>query len=165
MLNQESKDSYWIHRWGYTSVAIKFVKDLNIYKQSLEIGANGLSIIENSFVMDCDPNRHPDIVHDATVEPWPFEDKQFSVVIALQVVEHLSNKQAFFKQAARISDYVVISIPWEWPSKFGDHGGISWPSLYEWTANTKPERFEKNTSRMVLLYNSDALSNNIRTVF
>lgn len=43
--------------------------------------------------------------------PYPFSDKQFDVVFASHVLEHLDNWQDALDEMMRIADYVVIAVP------------------------------------------------------
>jgi predicted SAM-dependent methyltransferase len=49
---------------------------------------------------------------DLCKEPWPYEDNQFDGVVAVDVLEHLENQWAFWREAFRVArGFVVIATP------------------------------------------------------
>jgi 2-polyprenyl-3-methyl-5-hydroxy-6-metoxy-1,4-benzoquinol methylase len=49
---------------------------------------------------------------DLCSEPWPFDDKVFEGVVSVDVVEHVENIWAFFRQAFRVAkQFVIIATP------------------------------------------------------
>ena len=62
--------------------------------------------------LDIDPELNPD--HIASVFALPFNDKQFDVVCAFQMLEHLPFDQSIdaFREMVRVSSrYIIISLP------------------------------------------------------
>lgn len=61
--------------------------------------------------LDSDSNLRPNVV--GSIIQTPFADKQFSVVMACEVLEHMPYEDAVhaLKEIARITKYAVISIP------------------------------------------------------
>lgn len=55
--------------------------------------------------LDFVPDHKPDVVHDLTVFPWPFEDNSFDRIEAYEVLEHLGSQgdfRAFFRDFSEI---------------------------------------------------------------
>lgn len=51
--------------------------------------------------------------------PLPFDNKQFEVVLCLDVLEHIENIHRLFDELCRISqEYIIISLPNPWASFF-----------------------------------------------
>ena len=51
--------------------------------------------------LDINPDHHPDVVHDLTVFPYPFEDDTFDEIHAYEVMEHVGQQgdyRFFFRQ-------------------------------------------------------------------
>ncbi len=49
----------------------------------------GLKKVENTINVDIDPDVNPDKIVDLNKFPWPFEDNEFSHIMAQDVLEHL----------------------------------------------------------------------------
>jgi hypothetical protein len=107
-------------RWDYHSWAIEIIQGLDISGPNavLEIGAFGAGLVHGSKRMDLphgswpppDPDRQ--IWHDARDIPWPFQDVQFEMLIALRVWHHLVPAQErAFREARRVARRVLITCP------------------------------------------------------
>jgi len=70
-------------------------------KKVLDIGC-GQRKLPGSVGMDVVENSEADVVHDASVMPWPFEDNSFDLVFANHFVEHVDDLLAFFNEVHRI---------------------------------------------------------------
>lgn len=124
-------------------------------QRALEIGPGLLPIVKDADLMlspEEDVFGIPDtfagarIIHDATDSPWPIDNKQYDLVIALQVFEHLDNKQSrAFREILRISRRAILSFPYLWT------GGLEKPShrahrdidrqlIFDWTLNIPPKK-------------------------
>ncbi len=57
---------------------------------------------DNTIHVDINDRANPDVVHDLDVIPWPFEDGEFSEVIAEDVVEHMDSVVAMVQEAWRV---------------------------------------------------------------
>ena len=136
------KDSYWAGRWEYTSAVISILERQDI-GSALEIGSKELQVLKGSDIMDnrvpykenpCKYNR------DAGVSPWPIEDKQYDVLIALQVWEHLrGNQQDAFKEVMRTCKMAVLSFPYLWDCPNDPmHHNIGLKTIEQWTCGVKP---------------------------
>ena len=101
LLNEDQGD-YFVGRWEYFRVVIDIVHSLNP-SSVLELGPGKHTIVKECDVMlKPEDDRwgrpvnpvHKFYLHDATEKPWPIPDKKYDLFIALQVWEHLSNKQS-----------------------------------------------------------------------
>lgn len=112
-------NGYWLKsldkRYEYMSTVITILKNLGI-RSILEVGPGpgGVKLASTSKTMDINPEFNPDIVHDATIAPWPYETAD--AVVSLQTFEHFGGKQRIaFKEAYRIAKKcVIISLPYKW---------------------------------------------------
>ena len=142
---------YYEGRWSYTSAAISLATELikrRHLRTALELGAPLRPIIVGAHVMDVtarpelDP-RVPITVHDATQEPWPFDDKSYDLFVALQVFEHLGDRQPeAFHEVRRIARNAIISLPidWEMDDPNNCHHRIPNERVLSWFAPIVPTR-------------------------
>jgi len=152
---REVSEAYWAGRWEYISAAVEILRNRNTDGMVLEVGTAGLSLVKGSTTMDIRPGS--DVEHDGGIAPWPFHWGQFAACIALQVIEHVKDRQTFFREACRVAEVVVLSVPWEWVDGPLDHRGIDMEDVVEWTGGAYPiERVlcGKGTPnpRMVMLF-------------
>lgn len=149
-----SAGDYFVGRWDYYSVVIDIVKRHNP-QSVLEIGPG-----QHTIVKGCDIMVKPEddrwgrpvnavgsvYLHDATEKPWPVADKQYDLLIALQVWEHLSNKQSrAFREVMRTSKAAVLSLPYMWDcpkdnANYPEHHLIDEELIADWTFNIPPKQ-------------------------
>jgi hypothetical protein len=125
------------------------------FESALELGPGKLTMIKNSDVMvspEDDYWGRPEnqsgkiIKHNATEKPWPVKDKAYDLFVALQVWEHLDNKQSrAFREVMRISRMAVLSFPHNWNCpkdnpNYPAHHMIDKELIGDWTLRVKPER-------------------------
>ena len=150
---------YYRKRWGYSSVALaeaaRIIRDRDV-RTALELGAPVKPILVGARVMDIKarPGLDPIVevtVHNATRTPWPFDDKQFDLFIALQVFEHLGSAQsAAFREVRRVSRHAILSLPidWEMADASDPHHDLSEETVLSWFAPIEPTRIlEGNPGR------------------
>jgi hypothetical protein len=85
----------------------------------------------------------PATTHDATDFPWPFPDKAFDLFIALQVFEHLKDRQQeAFLEVRRIARHAILSLPIDWvmDDPRNCHHMISEQRALSWFAPVSPSR-------------------------
>ncbi len=144
-------DPYYKGRWRYTSVALAEAAKLIVrddLRTALEVGAPVKPILTGAHVMDYRLREELDpsvdiTVHDATKVPWPFEDKQFGLFIALQVFEHLGKRQPdAFGEVRRVARHAIISLPigWDMGDPKNIHHKIPEERVLSWFAPTVPTR-------------------------
>lgn len=86
------------------------------------------------------------LLHDATEKPWPVGDKQYAMFTALQVWEHLGNKQSrAFREVMRISKSAVLSFPYKWKcpktnANYPEHQMIDEELIGDRTLNVRAEQ-------------------------
>ena len=114
---------YYKGRWVYVSKALGQVETLirrRGARTALELGVPLRPIVVGADAMDITAGPHVDpavpmTIHDATQAPWPVGDKAYDVFIALQVFEHLRDRQReAFLEVRRIARHAVISLPIDW---------------------------------------------------
>ena len=93
---------YYEGRWSYFSEVIDIVKGQGDVNKVLEIGPSFLPVVKDCDIMikpEADAWGRPSIkapieyIHDATIVPWPIKEKEYDILVALQVWEHLEGKQ------------------------------------------------------------------------
>lgn len=142
---------YYRGRWGYTSIALGEASDLILrrgLRTALELGAPVRPVIVGADVMDrrARPEFDPGVsitVHDARTFPWPYGDKSYDLFVALQVFEHLADRQReAFMEVRRIASHAVLSLPidWEMDDPTHSHHRISHERVLSWFAPVVPTR-------------------------
>ncbi len=142
---------YYSGRWSYTSVALAQAADLirrHGLQTALELGAPVRPIITGADVMDISarPELDPTIairIHDATKVPWPVADKAYDLFVALQVFEHLRDRQPeAFLEVRRIARHAVLSLPIDWvmDDPTNKHHQIPNERVLSWFAPVVPSR-------------------------
>ena len=69
----------------------------------LDVGAGGRRRAGQVTTMDRRALPETDVLHDAEVVPWPFEDNQFDYIILSHVLEHCADIGAVLKELHRIA--------------------------------------------------------------
>ncbi len=148
------RGKYYIGRWEYFKEVIKVIQNEN-FSSAIELGPALSPIVKNSDVIinpledqfgKPDKTRGKVFTFDATTKPWPINEKKYDLLIALQVWEHLDNKQSrAFREVMRISKTAVLSFPYNWeggeekPSHRA-HRSIDKELIEDWTLGIKPEK-------------------------
>jgi hypothetical protein len=142
---------YHRKRWKYTAVALaqatKLIQQRGL-KNALELGVPVRPIIVGADAMDYQvrPQLQPNVpmtIHDATDIPWPFGDKQYDLFLALQVFEHLGDKQPeVFREVRRVAKHAILSLPigWNLRDTTNIHHQISNERVLSWFAPVVPTR-------------------------
>jgi hypothetical protein len=156
---------YYNGRWGYMSAALAQASTLirrHHLTTALELGAPVRPIIVGADVMDIKarPELDPTIpitIHDATQAPWPVGDKAYDLFLALQVFEHLRDRQPeAFLEVRRVARHAIISLPidWEMDDPRNCHHHISNERVLSWFAPISPTRVIEGNSgkRRRLIY-------------
>jgi hypothetical protein len=169
---KELNDDYWNKsfdgRWVYMEPVIKELEmmspesaiELGSYKISLMSFSDNMGLDEKYF----DPSNlnNNNYVFDARTTPWPIDDKQYDVFVALQVLEHLSpNQSDVFNEIKRISKKCILTLPYLWNAP-GDrnHHNITDEIINGWINQEKPYKKvilgnNKNRLRVMLCFNFD----------
>lgn len=127
-------------RWKYMSVVLDELKKHNP-NSILEAGTNALPLSKDSYILslrEYELVNKNGIIHNLDDFPYPFEDKQFDFFVALQVWEHIKEKQKAFQEICRISENVILSFPYKWGKSHKDHGNIDDETIRKWTNNLEP---------------------------
>lgn len=159
------KGSWYDGRWSYYEPVINLVNEIS-FNSAIEIGPGGHTIVKNSDILvvpEDDFWGRPTkgfgkvIEHNATERPWPIKDKQYDLLIALQVWEHLDNKQSrCFREAMRVSKAVILSFPYLWDcpkdnANYPEHHDIDKELIGDWTLNVEPDKvieIERTSSKV-----------------
>lgn len=155
-------DVYWNNaqdRWKYMSVVVEELKTINPISV-LELGAYKINLTSISDNMDkridfIDSNNinNKKYIQDAINLPWNIPDKYYDVFVALQVFEHLENKQSeVFEEVKRISKNAIISLPYKWNQPGNCHHMIDEDIIKEWT-KIKPNKSIIIEKRIICIYN------------
>jgi SAM-dependent methyltransferase len=142
---------YYNGRWGYMSAALDQAQALirrHGLRTALELGAPVRPIIVGADVMDIKarPELDPTVpmtIHDATDAPWPVADKAYDLFLALQVFEHLRDRQReAFREVRRVARHAIISLPidWDMEDPRNCHHQISNERALSWFAPVTPTR-------------------------
>ncbi|MFP5343886.1 MAG: hypothetical protein ACLGIJ_13350 [Candidatus Limnocylindria bacterium] len=147
----EANDSYYRGRWTYLSVAGEQAAELiakHDLHTALELGPWARPLIVGADAMD--RIERPDlqregrlVVHDATVAPWPIDDKAYDLFVGLQVFEHLKGKQAIaFSEVRRVARHAIISLPIDWvlEDTKNSHHGLTEEFVRTWFLPVEPTR-------------------------
>jgi len=136
---EASADRYFAGRAGYYEAArdlVSAIPQAASWRPDdvLEVGAYTLPLVQGCHTLDNRtwPTFEPTYLHDACQTPWPIPDRRYRLVVALQVFEHLGDRQPqAFAECARIADWAVISVPYRWPRP-PDHADIDEATLARW---------------------------------
>jgi len=113
-LNTLKQNPYYADRWPYYAEAIKQTMEFKP-NTCLELGTWDFPLFKNSIPMNQQSCKMGGVIHDARKTPWPFENKQFDIFMALQVFEHLDGHQSkIFEEVKRVARRAIISLPLEW---------------------------------------------------
>lgn len=147
----EANDSYYRGRWNYLSVAAAQATELierHDLHTALELGPWARPLIVGADAMD--RIERPDLqkegmllVHDATIAPWPVQDKAYDLFVGLQVFEHLKGKQTIaFGEVRRVARHAIISLPIDWvlEDTRNSHHGLTEERARSWFLPVEPTR-------------------------
>ncbi len=145
---------YYDGRWEYFKIVIEMIHEIKP-RNVLELGPSLFTVVHDSDIMykpDIDSWGLPDNVngkkyaHDATIIPWPIKDKQYDLFIALQVFEHLYDKQSeAFEEAKRIANSIILSLPYKWDCPkdnphYPSHHMIDEDTILQWSRGVRPQK-------------------------
>ncbi len=137
---------YLAERWDYYSAVINVLRRSG-WESCLEVGPAFLPLVGDADLMDKYNQCKEPIKYqwDIMETPWPIQDKEYDVVIALQVWEHLKDKQReAFAEVMRVSCNAILSFPWKWKPggkksrSSSKHWRINAEKINEWTLGVKP---------------------------
>lgn len=144
---------YYQGRWAYFSEVVEIIKGQKDINRVLELGPSFMPVVKDCNIMlkpEIDNWGRPitkassEYLHDATEIPWPVNDKEYDLFIALQVWEHLADKKKeAFKEVMRISRSAILSFPYMWDcpvdnANYPEHHMIDEGIIAEWTLDVKP---------------------------
>lgn len=138
-LRVREQQRYLKRRWPYYREAIEMARRV-APRRVLEIGCRDTPLFRSSDRLDYEESFAPTVLHDATVVPWPIADQAYDLVVALQVWEHLGDRQAeAFAELPRVARYAMLSLPYRWRSRHDpSHSGIDDGVVRRWAGGREP---------------------------
>ena len=160
----EQKDIYYKNRWEYIEdIRIELLK-MNDCFNILEIGPYTLPLVKGEDVIDINESyreKYPYkinkfIHHNCSTTPYPIKDKEYDLVIACQVLEHLGiygEQKKVFDELERISKKTIISLPYKWfiPNS-RDHHMIDEKVIEYWASGREPTYEKISGNRIIQIY-------------
>lgn len=166
-------DPYYAGRLTYFQAAARLCRQVPgsikfTPSDVLEVGPYRLPLVPGCDVLDNADHGIPvTYKHDGSQTPWPISNKRYRLLVALQVWEHFQGRQqAAWREARRVADWVVLSVPYEWPDGTGEgHAHINKSTLRLWTGQFPiisiivPSTIVPTMSRIVCLYDTRTTHN------
>jgi hypothetical protein len=142
---------YYRNRWPYMAAAGREAADLidrHGLRTALELGPHVRPLIVGADVMVLSASEDLDaegrsVVHDARERPWPIADGAYDLFVALQVFEHLGDRQPdAFQEVCRVARHAIISLPidWELDDPTDIHHALTQERVLSWFAPRVPTR-------------------------
>ena len=144
--------NYYVGRWEYFSVVLEIIREIGP-ERVLELGPGWMPVVKDADLMLGPEEDHfgrpgvaggETIVHDATIKPWPIEDKAYDLLVALNVFEHLDNKQSrAFRETMRVARAAILSVPHRWQGGEAKwmhriHRDLDRDLVRDWTLGVEP---------------------------
>jgi len=160
------EDKYYEGRWEYVEDIIMELSKFNDSYKILEMGPYKLPIVEGEDVIDVKDfsefypiQINKFIKHDCSNVPYPIKDKEYDLVIACQVLEHLGiygQQMRIFDELERICKKAIISLPYKWfIPNMRDHHMIDENVISHWAKGRKPAYQSISGSRIIQIYEFD----------
>lgn len=161
-------NNYYLQRkdYNYYKKVIEIVKSLH-FKSIIDVGANRSPVLENiSNSVDkvlIDLNDIPLIEGIRNIKcdfyTW-IPDKQYDVVLCLQVLEHLEDPKTFATKLFQIAtDTVIISVPYKWKKgacKYHVQDPVDFEKVKTWTNRDPSYHYviaDQSVNRLICVYN------------
>ena len=161
------EDSYFSGRWDYIEEILLELSKLDDCFNILEMGPYKLPLVKGEDVIDINAafkSYYPIEINkfiqfDCSKTPYPIKDKEYDLVIACQVLEHLGihgEQKNIFDELERISSKAIISLPYKWFSPvMRDHHMIDKKVINHWAKGRKPIYERISTQRIIQIYDFD----------
>ena len=84
------------------------------FSKILNLGCGRDPSLPEALSVDCEESLKPDVVHDLTVFPWPFENNTFEQIYCKDILEHLPETVRTLEEIHRIATpraRVLITTP------------------------------------------------------
>ena len=103
------------------------------------------------------PGKNPTYVHDARNIPWPLRDKQYEILIALRVFQHLTpNQREAFLEAMRVSKNVILVVDEIYDNPvLPNSRGITYADFVDFLDGIHPNRFERSKFGPIYYWDTD----------
>lgn len=137
---RETDPAYYSEeRFAYMSVASDLAALVHP-RSCLELGPHKAALLLGCHTMDRSNYMLHTYTLDATKAPWPIPARHYDVLLALQVMEHLTLSQAtVFREMRRVARAAVISLPIRWNMP-GDawHHNLTLDEVSSWFSPSIP---------------------------
>lgn len=127
-------------RWEYFKRVIELAQGY-VPETLLEIGPHTRPLFAGSHTMGNGQTAGAlTYVHDIRSIPWPCGTKNYDVVIACQVWEHLRyGHAAAFQEACRVGKVIILTFPYHWNCPYDPlHHDITNATIRAWTGGKAP---------------------------
>lgn len=161
-------NAYYLERknFNYYKKVLEIVKSLT-FKSIIDVGANRSPILENidnsidKVLIDLNDIPIIDGIRNIKGDFYTWNpDKQYDVVLCLQVLEHLENPKLFANKLFQIAnDTVIISVPYKWKKgfcKYHVQDPVDLQKLKSWTNKDPTYHFivrDNMIDRLICVYN------------
>lgn len=134
------------------------------WESCLEIGPGFCPVVLDSDLMDIKQRTSEfeiTYLHDIRKTPWPV-DKEYDLIIALQVWEHLDGFQKIcFREARSHANNIILSLPYKWTNSYADHNGIDLNVIFEWTGTNPSKYIIVGKNQRIVCFYADVLQKRI----
>ena len=94
------------------------VKNCNKDSKIIDIGCNKGHLFDGwdrSQITSLDIDKYdlPNFIQADVTKGLPFKDKEFDIAVLGEIIEHTDNPVDVIREAMRISNKLVITVPWE----------------------------------------------------
>ena len=97
---------------GGAGLILKGVSDY-LREENIEVKKYALDLSMEMLQRQKDNNPDLEAVYKGNIERTPFNNKEFDLVLMVDVLEHVPDTSAALKELSRISKYVIFKVPLE----------------------------------------------------
>lgn len=150
---------YYNGRFVYYHAVFQAIQNID-FASVLEIGPYKSPILRGSDILDktsfeCH-NVGNVIIHDCDIFPYPINN--YDLIIALQVLEHFSDKSRSFFEIVSKCKYFIMTLPYMWKTNDGVHNNITRETINMWTLNSVYIKEEIIGNRILRLYDTSLIT-------
>ena len=92
-----------------------YLKEISDHLRAKKIAADKYALDLSGEMLRIQRENNPDMkgIVECSIEQTPFKDKEFDLVLVIDVLEHIPNVAAALKEIRRISGHVIYKVPLE----------------------------------------------------